>query len=109
MQENHLDSALEIPWTGFGLGEEQLTRSESSGSDFRGTDRLGTETAERPSQRRRRERMALIEEFGGQSANMKLVAVEAIKRGMYSPRTNRGDVELCLMRTWKLRNRGYAR
>jgi hypothetical protein len=59
--------------------------------------------------RRRRERIALIEEFGGHEANIKQAALEAINRGMYSPRTSRGDVELCLMRTWMLRKRSYGR
>ncbi len=63
----------------------------------------------RPAERRRRERIALIQEFGGAAADLKQVAMEAIRRGMYSPRTNRGDVELCLIRTWKHRNRDYAR
>jgi hypothetical protein len=107
MQDNH--SALEIPWTGYSLDEEQSTRPGSSGSDSPESDGLGTGTIERPAERRRRERIALIEELGGPAANMKQVAIEAIRRGMYSIRTNRGDVELCLMRTWKLRNRGCAR
>jgi hypothetical protein len=60
-------------------------------------------------QKRRQERIALIEEFGGHSADFKQVASEAMRRGMYSRRTNVSDVELCLLRTWKLRNRGYSR
>src|SRR5436309_363706 len=52
-------------------------------------------------QTRRRQRLALIEEFGGDGANLKQVALAAMKRGMYSRTTNRGDVELCLLRTWK--------
>jgi hypothetical protein len=64
---------------------------------------------ESPALKRRRQRIALIQEFGGHAADLKLVAVEAIKRGMYSPRTNRGDVELSLLRTWKLRKREYGR
>ncbi|MFO1500854.1 MAG: hypothetical protein U1G07_21115 [Verrucomicrobiota bacterium] len=64
---------------------------------------------ENPALRRRRLRIALIQEFGGHAADMKAVAAEAIRRGMYSPRTNRGDVELSLIRTWKLRNRLYSR
>jgi hypothetical protein len=75
-------------------------------ADF-GPDELSS--GERPAERRRRQRLALIEEYGGDTANLKSVAAEAIRRGMYSQRTNRGDVELCLMRTWKLRHRGYAR
>lgn len=65
--------------------------------------------SENLAQRRRWQRIALIEEFGGHAANLKVVAREAMKRGMYSPRTNPGDVELCLLRTWKLRNRSYKR
>ena len=59
--------------------------------------------------KRRYQRIALIEELGGHGADFKKVAIEAIKRGMYSPRTNRGDVELSLLRTWKLRKRLYGR
>jgi hypothetical protein len=65
--------------------------------------------AESIAQRRRRMRIALLEEFGGEIANIKIVAQEAIKRGMYSPRTRASDVELSFIRTWKLRNRKYNR
>jgi hypothetical protein len=64
---------------------------------------------ETTAQRRRRLRIALLEEFGGNLADIKTVAQEAIRRGMYSPRTRASDVELSFIRTWKLRNRKYNR
>ncbi len=66
-------------------------------------------TLETRAQARRRERIALIEEFGGPAADLKRVAVEAIRRGMYSPRTNLGDIEAALLRTWRRRNRRARR
>jgi hypothetical protein len=60
-------------------------------------------------QERRRQRIALVEEFGGTCADLKKAAQEAIQRGMYSPRTNRGDIESSLLRTWKHRHRDYQR
>ena len=71
--------------------------------------RVAEPSPETVAQKRRRERLALIEEFGGPAANLKAVAVEAMRRGMYSPRTNPGDVELCLHRTWVRRKRKYSR
>lgn len=66
--------------------------------------------AQRPTPlQRRKARIALIEEFGGHTADLRQVAAEAKRRGMYSPTTSRSDVELCLLRTWKLRHRRYAR
>ena len=85
---------------------ESSSSLQSGAADLRDGSELSTETA---AQRRRRERIELIEEFGGHAANIKLAALEAIKRGMYSPRTSRGDVELCLIRTWMLRKRNYGR
>ena len=62
-----------------------------------------------PAQERRRRRIALVEEFGGHAADLRSAAVKAIERGMYSPRTNRGDIESSLMRTWAHRHRNYNR
>jgi hypothetical protein len=104
MQDNQ--SAFESSWAGYTFDESPVSASMPDTGAF---DTAATINAERPAVRRRRERIALIQEFGGHAADLKAVAAEAIRRGMYSPRTNRGDVELCLMRTWKLRNRGYAR
>lgn len=65
--------------------------------------------AESRALQRRRDRIALIQEFGGHTADLKQAALEAIRRGMYSPRTSRSDVELSLFRTWTFRNRRYKR
>ena len=64
---------------------------------------------ETEAQRRRRQRIALIEEFGGQTADFKAVAAVALKRGIYSPSTNLGDIESALIRTWRRRRRLYKR
>jgi hypothetical protein len=65
-----------------------------------------TETA---AQKRRQQRIALIQELGGPSANFKGVALEALRRGFYSPSTNLGDIESALIRTWRRRRRAYNR
>jgi hypothetical protein len=65
--------------------------------------------AESPARERRRRRIELVEEFGGHSADLRLAVDKAIERGMYSPRTNRGDIESSLMRTWAHRHRNYNR
>jgi hypothetical protein len=67
------------------------------------------QSSETKSQLRRRQRIALVEEFGGPGADFRKVALEAVKRGMYSRRTNLGDIEAALLRTWKHRRRNYNR
>ncbi len=64
---------------------------------------------ETEAQKRRRQRIALIEEFGGARADFKATAAEALKRGLYSPSTNLGDIESALIRTWRRRRRLYNR
>jgi hypothetical protein len=56
---------------------------------------------------RRQQRIALVREFGGSAADLRKVAREAIKRGMYSPETTLGDIESALKRAWIHRNRAY--
>jgi hypothetical protein len=95
--------------TGMIDGATDIHIHESAPALLEGPNDEAIQPAETIAQQRRRQRIALVEEFGGHEADIKRVAVEAKRRGMYSPRTNRGDVELCLLRTWKLRNRGHAR
>jgi hypothetical protein len=92
-----------------GAGDDSILEANPSADLCEITEDIPAAPAETQAQRRRRQRIELVEEFGGHAADLKQVAMEAKRRGMYSPRTNRGDVELCLLRTWKLRNRAYGR
>jgi hypothetical protein len=74
-----------------------------------GQEQNPTSLSETQAQKRRRQRIALIEEFGGQAADFKAAAVAALKRGIYSPSTNLGDIESALIRTWRRRRRLYKR
>jgi hypothetical protein len=51
--------------------------------------------------KRQTAKIALVAEFGGDSAFFRDVAREAIKRGMYSSNSNLGDIEGALQRTWR--------
>jgi CheY-like chemotaxis protein len=50
---------------------------------------------------RKTAKIALVSEFGGDSAPLRLVAREAINRGMYSSNTVIGDIEGALQRAWR--------
>jgi hypothetical protein len=58
---------------------------------------------------RKTAKIALIREFGGDSAPLRLVAREAIHRGLYSANTTLGDIEGALSRVWRQWKRGRSR
>ena len=58
---------------------------------------------------RQRAKVALVQEFGGDSARLDLVAREAVKRGLYSQNTALGDIEGALQRTWLKWKRSQVR
>lgn len=91
------------------LSEELDSAAEASQIALIGAGIEPQIDGESNAQRRRRQRIALVQEFGGDDADMKAAVREAIRRGMYSPRTNVGDIESALMRTWKHRRRNYLR
>jgi len=56
---------------------------------------------------RRRERLELVRELGGDAvfADPKRLVAEARARGLYSPATSDSDIECVLRRTWTKRHR----
>ena len=46
-------------------------------------------------------KVAIIKEFGGDTAQFRAVAREAKRRGMYSEKTAVGDIERALERIWR--------
>jgi len=55
--------------------------------------------------KRRATLICLIRELGGDTASLKDVAREAIRRGLYSPKTAMCDIEDTLGRMWRKRER----
>lgn len=52
-------------------------------------------------QTRKRAKVELVSEFGGDEARLRLAALAAISRGLYSPKTVLGDIEAALERAWR--------
>lgn len=50
---------------------------------------------------RKRAKIALVSEYGGDNAPWRLAALEAISRGLYSSKTTLGDIESALQRVWR--------